>query len=79
MAKEMICAVCGTRGKPKRKTKGSIIIEIILWILIIIPGLIYSIWRHTSRYKACRTCGSADIIPLNSPRGTQLLAKTPNT
>jgi len=75
MAKEMICATCGTQGTPKLKTKGSILIELILWICFIIPGLVYSLWRHTSgRYKACPSCGSAEMIPLGSPKAQALLA-----
>jgi hypothetical protein len=66
--KEMICLNCGTIGKPKSITKGSICIEIILWLLFIIPGLIYSIWRLTTRTKGCPLC-SGKMIPLDSPRG----------
>lgn len=73
MAKEMLCVDCYTRDKPKLHTKGSIIIEIFLWILFIVPGLIYSIWRHASRHMVCRKCGSTHIIPLNSPRADQLI------
>ncbi|MDH3468639.1 MAG: hypothetical protein OES26_22550 [Gammaproteobacteria bacterium] len=34
MAKELICPNCGCKGKPKKITKGSIFIEIILWIAL---------------------------------------------
>lgn len=68
-----ICATCGSRGTPKATTRGSILIEIILWLCFIIPGLIYSIWRLTTRYNACPTCGSKDMIPVNSPTGKRLV------
>ena len=45
--KQMICTKCGHVGKPKKKVKGSIFIEIILWLMLIVPGLIYSIWKET--------------------------------
>jgi hypothetical protein len=59
VAKKMLCSICGTQAKPKVKVKGSIFIEIVLWICLIIPGLIYSLWRSTSaaRYKICPACG----------------------
>lgn len=74
-AKPMICPNCGYRGKPTTKTKGSILIEIILWLAFIVPGLIYSLWRSGSRYKACPSCGHTAMVPLDSPRGKQLLAE----
>lgn len=76
MAKILLCSNCGTQGKPKLKTKGSIFIEIILWLCLIVPGLIYSIWRHTTRYKACPSCGAPNMIPLDSPRAQEVLSGT---
>ena len=76
----MICPDCGYQGKPKTKTKGSILIEIVLWLFLIVPGLVYSLWRHTSgRYKACPTCGGANMIPQNSPKGRKLIEKWQST
>jgi hypothetical protein len=73
MARELICPNCGFEGKPKRVTKGSILIELFLWIFLIIPGLVYSIWRLTSRYDACPDCTAPNMVPLDSPRGKKLL------
>ena len=73
--KEAICPNCGFKGKPKIKTKGSIFIEIILWCCFIVPGLIYSIWRITSRQKVCRSCEYSNPVPLDSPKGRELLKK----
>jgi hypothetical protein len=71
MAK-MICTACGTADRPKTVTKGSTLIELILWLCLLIPGLIYSIWRLTSRHDACSQCGSESIVPLDSPVGRRL-------
>ncbi len=73
MAKEMFCTNCGNKGKPKTKTRGSIFIEIILWLALIVPGVIYSIWRLTTRYKACPTCGASNMVPLDSPVAKKML------
>ena len=72
MAKESICSNCGHQGKPKRVTKGSFVIEVFLWLLLIVPGLIYSIWRLTTRHEACPKCGTPNMIPIDTPRGRQL-------
>jgi len=76
MAKEMFCVKCGYKGKPKLITKGSIGLEIVLWLFFLIPGLIYSIWRHTSRYRGCLKCKDT-MIPLDSPVAQKLLAESP--
>ena len=75
MAKEMICTSCGYKGKPKRIAKGSILVEIALWLFFIVPGLIYSIWRLASKYDACPQCKNQSMIPTDSPIGKKLLAE----
>lgn len=72
MAKSMICTACGTTAAPKQVTKGSLLIEFILWCCFLVPGLLYSIWRHTSRFNACPKCKSPHIVPLDSPIGKKL-------
>jgi hypothetical protein len=69
---QLICPNCGNIGSPKTVTEGSILTELFLWICFIIPGVIYSIWRLTTRHKACRSCAAANLIPLDSPRGRKL-------
>jgi len=73
--KPMLCLHCASQGKPKTKTKGSFLIEVILWLCFILPGLIYSIWRVSSRYKVCPACGQPGMIPLDSPRAQQFLSE----
>lgn len=63
----MFCTQCHTQGTPATKTKGSVLIEIVLWLFICLPGLVYSLWRMTSRERVCKSCGSAMLVPLNSP------------
>lgn len=70
---DMICTACGERGSGKVITKGSILIELILWLCFLVPGLIYSIWRHSSRYNGCRSCKSTALVPVKSPVGQKLM------
>ncbi len=69
-----LCTNCLTEDKPKSHTKGSFVIELFLWLCFIVPGLIYSLWRLTTRANVCRRCLSSAIVPSNSPRA-QLLRK----
>jgi hypothetical protein len=71
---QKVCKQCGTVDSPASKTPGSILIEIILWLCFLVPGLIYSIWRHTRRHDVCRACGSAELVPVNTPLGRQMVA-----
>ena len=71
----MICPSCGSRVDPTTRTKGSTWIELVLWLCLILPGLIYSIWRLTSRDKVCPTCSAPGLVPVQTPRGQQLLAQ----
>lgn len=72
----MFCTSCGHIGKPKKKTPGSFFTELLLWILFIFPGLIYSIWRLTARKKVCSNCGHPTVIPENSPHAKKNLNNT---
>lgn len=71
---KFICKQCGTRtNRPAVVTKGSLGIEIVAWLLLLIPGVIYSVWRHTTRGNACPACQSFDLLPGATPMGKRLL------
>lgn len=72
---QMVCTACGTAGDPVRETKGSFLIELFLWLCFLAPGIIYSLWRLTTRYDACRSCKAATLVPVDSPVGRKLLDK----
>jgi hypothetical protein len=76
MSKKLVCTQCGYVGKPKGAIKGNTLIEIILWLFLIIPGLIYSIWRSSSRYKICPQCKSSTLIPVDSPRAKKIMSES---
>lgn len=68
-----VCTQCGDTNGGTVVTRGNIGIEIIFWLTFLVPGIIYSIWRLSSRYIACPTCGSNTLIPIESPRGRELM------
>lgn len=63
----LYCATCGHKGRGKMHTRGSLAIEIVLWLSFLVPGVIYTLWRHGSKRRVCAKCGAATLIPLNSP------------
>jgi hypothetical protein len=70
---KMVCTSCGYVGEPTTVTKGSFGIELILWLCFLIPGLIYSIWRLSTRYEACPSCRQTTLIPSGSPMAKKFL------
>ena len=71
--KSTVCTRCESIGTGKSKVNGNIAIEIVLWLCFIIPGLIYTIWRSYSRHRVCAQCGSADLVPIDSPLGERII------
>ena len=74
-AKSTICDSCGSADSGEKITPGSIGIEIILWLLFLLPGLCYSVWRLSAKKIVCKQCGSSELIPINTPKGYQMLKK----
>lgn len=70
-----ICATCYSTVEPKSITKGSIWMELLLWVVCFPIGILYSLWRIASRTKGCPVCGSKDLVPLDSARGKEILAR----
>jgi hypothetical protein len=78
-----ICTTCGHLGEPASHTPGSMRIEAVLWLCLIVPGLIYSLWRLSARREVCGKCGATTLLPLDAPlaqrfmQAHQLQAPTP--
>lgn len=73
--KLFVCTSCGYKGEPKNEMKGNFAIEIVLWFLMVIPGLIYTVWRMSNKQRICPSCGSNAMIPADSPKGIEMLNK----
>jgi hypothetical protein len=44
-----------------------------LLCLFVVPGVVYWVWRHTSKEDRCPLCGRASTIPAESPIGRSLI------
>ena len=73
MAKQMFCKACHSVGKPKRLVKGSVLVELFLWLCFLLPGIIYTTWRSATTKTVCSQCGSPEIIPADSPLAKKML------
>jgi len=58
-----VCADCnyvGPRVKVKPGSKG---IELFLWLVLLVPGPFYSLWRILARKNGCPQCKSTTMVP----------------
>ena len=68
-----VCLDCHSIGQPIITVRGSLWLEVFLWILGGFPGILYSLWRLTTRSQVCPRCGKPSMIPADTPRGKELL------
>lgn len=73
-----VCTHCGTRGTPKDRVKGSMGMELILWLCFLLPGLLYSIWRLSSKERVCPACQQPGMIPIATPVGKKIVGEQPS-
>jgi hypothetical protein len=66
------CTTCGRRDNSRTRTRGRLAIEVLLWLCFIVPGLIYSIRRLSNRSEVCPNCGSATLVPFDSPAARKM-------
>ena len=71
-----VCTVCQSSfGSPKTVTPGSATVELLLYGLLFVPGLLYSGYRHANRRQACPKCGASEFVGTDTPRGLAILAR----
>lgn len=61
------CTTCGHEGQTRMQSRGSLALEIVLWLAFLLPGLIYSFWRLSTRAPVCASCGASTLVPPESP------------
>lgn len=64
----MLCKTCGSVGAPKMHKRGTASLELLLWLCLLVPGFIYSMWRLMTKYQACSDCGSTKVTEFEPSR-----------
>lgn len=86
---ENLCANCGNLCYAVNKNKGSVGMEAILLLFsvllsfvnllfglaLLIVFVVYCIWRLSSKFKACPTCESTNLIPADSPMARNIISQ----
>ncbi len=78
LSRKYICMECGCQSDPIDAKRGLLAIEIFMWLLYILPGVIYSIWRRVRKHQVCPKCRNPSVVLTSSSRamGMRQLMKT---
>ncbi len=68
----MICVQCGSMKKAKSPKGSARTLEIVLWLMLIIPGLIFTICRKYLSGRKCRYC-DGQLVPTQSLKGRAVM------
>ena len=77
--RHFLCTRCLETIRPTSGVRGSFLIELglwataIIWLPLILLGILYSVWRMTTRRKQCPRCSSTELVPSDSERARRLL------
>lgn len=60
---KIICPSCNYVGESGLISKGSRKLEITLWCCLVIPGMLYTMWRQSKdgKYAGCPKCHEANV------------------
>lgn len=61
-----LCTWCGSETTTPERP-GSTWIAAALAVPFVVPALVYTAWRLTTRRRCCPICGHSQLIPGNSP------------
>lgn len=67
-----ICTTCGTESGLNRRRRGNGFLELVLWLALIVPGIMYTSWRNMEDVTFCGVCGHQTLIPIATPMGRRL-------
>lgn len=62
-----VCPNCRSAIFPVERREGNGVVEVLLWLFFLVPGIIYSIWRASSRKIVCPICAAPNPIPVGTP------------
>lgn len=75
---DYICTKCEYIGKRREKKRGSTALEIFLWVVLLVPGPFYTIWRMLNKSYSCPQCDEELMISAESPLGQRRIQQIEN-
>lgn len=74
LTRKYLCMECGCQREPIIAKRGFLIIELFMWLMYILPGVIYSIWRRVRTQQVCTNCRTPSIVLTSSSRAMGIMA-----
>ena len=71
---DYICIHCGTKGLPVLVPRGHVYVEVFLWLCLVVPGVVYTLWRRLRKQEVCPECLYPEMISVYSPKARQMMA-----
>ena len=68
LTKKYVCMECSCQRDPIWVKRGWLIVEIVMWLLYVLPGVIYSIWRRVRKQQVCPNCLNPTMVLTTSSR-----------
>ena len=65
LATMVVCERCAEVGRVKIDEPRSKQLEIVLWLLLLLPGAIYRLWRSYKATLSCPSCGGKSVALVN--------------
>ncbi len=72
-SRKYVCMECGCQHDPIDAKRGLLVIEIFMWLLYILPGVIYSIWRRVRTQQVCSKCRNPSVVLTSSSRAMGMM------
>ena len=70
----LVCTSCGhNTDRADRVKPGSGWLTATLLCLMVIPGVVYWVWRNSMKQESCPLCRRATLIPASSPMGQAIM------
>lgn len=74
LTRKYLCMECGCQRDPIIAKRGFLVIELFMWLMYILPGIIYSIWRRVRTQQVCSNCRTPSIVLTSSSRAMGMMA-----
>ncbi|NIP99517.1 MAG: hypothetical protein GWM98_03090 [Nitrospinaceae bacterium] len=72
-SKKYLCMECGCQREPIYVKRGLLVIEILMWLCYLFPGVIYSIWRRVRKQQVCPKCLTPSVELTSSTRAMGMM------
>ncbi len=66
---DFICYACANEGAGRKIKRGSGKTEFWIYVLLLVPGPLYSIWRRIGLKRVCTQCGMQTVVKTTSDQG----------